>query len=159
MKSILKIMMLFALLVGFTSCSNDDEPGYTDPSLEASNITVAGTWELTEWLGEPLTDGLYCYITLDRKEKTYVMYENMGSMTARKKTGNYTISKDENDETIDLITGDYDYGNGEWNNVYKLKVYKDKMIWTVYEDDSDVSVYTRVNKVPEDIIAQTKLAE
>ena len=152
MKNILKITMLFILLAGFTSCSNDDDQVYNDTTLEANYINVAGTWMLTEWLGEPLQEGRLCYLELNRRERTFVMYDNSGSMTMRKLSGSFSISKDENDTSIDLISGSYDYGMGDWRNVYRLKVYENKMVWTVQDDLTDISVYERCNEIPEDVI-------
>lgn len=142
MKNILKITLLLSLIFSTVACSSDDNTDYNDASLDVNYLNVSGTWALTEWNGEAI-DNIYCYLVLDRKEKTFVMYQNMDSMTPRKLTGTFTLSKDKNDETIDLISGVYDFGNGKWNNDYIIQVYKDKMIWTVSNDPSDVSVYTR----------------
>ncbi len=141
--------MLFTLLLSIVACSNDDDKVFEEAALEASYINIAGTWGLTEWNGQTI-ENIYTYITFDRREHTFVMYQNMDSMYAREITGSFTISKDENDESIDLISGDYDYDNGKWNNTYEIKIYKDRMVWTVVGDASDVSVYTRC-ELPTDL--------
>ena len=143
MKNIFRIAMLFTLLLSTAACSNsNDNKVFEEAALEASYINIAGTWGLTEWNGQSI-ETIYTYITFDRRERTFVMYQNMDSMYPRKITGSFSLSKDENDESIDLISGDYDYDNGKWNNTYEIKIYKEKMIWTVVGDASDVSVYTR----------------
>ena len=113
MKNIFKLMALFAFLFCLTSC-DDDEP--VIPTLEVTPANLNGTWELSEWNGAPLAEGTYCYITFNRKEQTFEMYQKFDSMYARYITGNFSIEVDPYLGSI--ISGDYDFGNGDWNNKY-----------------------------------------
>lgn len=151
MKTIFKITMFFALLLIATACSNNDEPVMGNLPLEATYTNVAGTWELTNWNGEPLAEGLYCYLELDRRSQSFVIYDNMNSMYANKLTGTFTLAKDKKDETVDLISGKYDYDGGSWSNVYQIVLFEGRMEWTVQGDATDVSIYERCNEIPEDI--------
>ncbi|MEG1585943.1 MAG: lipocalin family protein [Bacteroidales bacterium] len=156
MKTIYKLIMFFVMMVACASCSDEQEPDMTNVKIEANNINIAGTWKLDSWNNKPLAEGIYCYITFNRKDKTFAMYQNMDSMNARNITGSFSIGKDEKDESIDIITGDYDYQMGKWNNEYIIEIYPEYMNWTVVGNASDLSVYVRCNEIPEDILAGTK---
>lgn len=156
MKNIFKLMALFAFLFCFTSC-DDDEP--VIPILEVTPANLNGTWELSEWNGAPLAEGTYCYITFNRKEQTFEMYQKFDSMYARYITGNFSIEVDPYLGSI--ISGDYDFGNGDWNNKYIVTdlLESGSMIWTAKDDENDVNKYIRCDKVPEEIIAEAKIDE
>ncbi len=55
-----------------------------------------------------------------------------------------------------VISGTYDYENGDWNNEYIVTdlLETGSMIWTVKDDKSDVCRYVRCEKVPDDVIAE-----
>jgi len=153
MKNIFKTILIFAIVIAATACSNDDEPKIVELPLEATYANVAGTWQLTSWNGKPLAEGLYCYLELNRKEQTFVVYDNMNSMYAHKLTGIFTIAKDPKDEKLDIISGLYDYDGGSWSNQYQLLVYAQRMEWTVQTDLTDVSVYERCPVIPEAVVS------
>ncbi|MGL4519039.1 MAG: lipocalin family protein [Phocaeicola sp.] len=155
MKTFFKIMMFFSLLFTATACSNSDEPVIENMPIEATYANVAGTWELTSWNDAPLAEGLYCYLEFNRKDRTFVIYDNMNSMVAHKQTGSFTIAKDPKNEKIDLISGRYDYDGGKWSNVYQLVVFENQMNWTVQGDLSDVSIYERCNEIPAEVLNGT----
>lgn len=154
MKNILKLMALFAFVLCFASC-NDDET-VEIPTLPVTAANLNGTWQLTEWNGEPLADGTYCYITFNRREQTFEMYQKFDSMYARYITGYFGIEKDPYLGYI--ISGEYDFGNGDWNNDYIVTdlLESGSMIWTAKDNASDVSKYVRCEKVPENIQAEAK---
>lgn len=152
MKNIFKIVLFLSIVIAATACSNDDEPKIVEQPLEVTYANVAGTWQLTNWNGKPLVDGLYCYIELNRKEQTFVIYDNMNSMFAHKLTGSFTLAKDENDESIDIISGAYDYDGGSWSNSYQLQVFAQRMTWTVLTDHTDVSLYERCPAIPDNVL-------
>lgn len=77
-KFIFRIMMCISLLAMTTACSKDEEAPVV--YQEVNYATMNGTWMLTEFNGAPLQEGQYVYITFNRKEHTFEMYENMGSM-------------------------------------------------------------------------------
>ena len=91
MKNIFKLTALAVFLCCLVSC-DDDEP--IIPTLEVTPANLNGTWELSEWNGTPLAEGTYCYITFNRKEQTFEMYQKFDSMYARYITGSFSIKND-----------------------------------------------------------------
>ena len=59
------------LLATFVACNDDDD--VKDAILEVNYKNLNGTWRLSEWNGKEMNDKLYCYITFDRKEHTYIV--------------------------------------------------------------------------------------
>lgn len=155
MKNIFKLMALFAFVLCFASC--DDDEKVEIPALPVTAANLNGTWQLSEWNGQALAEGTYCYITFNRRELTFEMYQKFDSMYARYITGSFNI---ENDPYLGyVISGEYDFGNGDWNNDYIVTdlLESGSMIWTVKDDDSDVNKYVRCEKVPESIIEEAKI--
>lgn len=154
MKNIFKLTALAVFLCCLVSC-DDDEP--IIPTLEVTPTNLNGTWELSEWNGTPLAEGTYCYITFNRKEQTFEMYQKFDSMYARYITGSFSIKNDPYLGAV--ISGEYDFGNGEWNNKYIVTdlLKSGSMIWTAKDNENDVNKYIRCEKVPENIIAEAKV--
>ena len=149
MKTLFRIMALFLMLFSFAACSDDDEA--TTISLAVTPANLDGTWELVEWNGAPLQEGSYCYITFSRKDKTYKMYDKFNSMYANLKTGKFNI---ENDVKYGFVlTGNYDFGNGNWNNSYVVTnlLSDGTMTWTVKNNPSDTQKFKKCIKVPGEI--------
>ena len=157
MKSIFKLMILAALSCSFSACSNDDEP--TVPTLEVTTANLNGTWQLAEWNGQPLAEGVYCYIVFNRREQTFEMYQKFDSMYARYITGSFSIEKDPYLGSV--ISGVYDYGNGEWNHEYIVTdlLASGSMVWTAKDDETDVNKYVRCDEVPEEIVAEARMTD
>ncbi len=148
-KNFLKIMVCVAWSACFTACSEDDESEVQE--FEATPAYLNGTWMLAEWNGNPLADGLYLYITFNRRDFTYEMYHNFDSMYARFITGTYAIEKDGNFRYV--ISGDYDYGRGEWSNEYfVIDRYEDTMTWIPTDDEGDVQRFVRCEKIPDEVL-------
>lgn len=152
MKNIFKIIAVFAFIFSFSSCK-DDAPG--NEHLEVTPANLDGVWQLSEWCGSPLTDGTYCYVVFHRKDRTFEIYQKFDSMYARHITGVFSIENDPYKGYI--VSGMYDYGNGEWNNDYIVTLFTENtsMSWVNEDDGTDVSTYVRCEKVPEDIIKET----
>ncbi len=152
MKNIFKLMALFALLLCFVSC--DDEA--VTPMLDVTSANLNGTWKLSEWNGQELAEGTYCYITFNRKDQTFEMYQKFDSMYARYITGTFGI--DEDPYFGFVVSGIYDYDNGNWNNAYVVTdlLESGTMTWTAKGDESDVHCYVRCEKVPEAIVEEAK---
>ncbi len=148
MKYIIRIMLCFSLLSVMSACDDDDELSVV--YLEVNYASLNGTWMLTEWNGEELEDGQYVYITFNRREHTFEMYENMGSMYSHKTTGTFEIEED--DDLGYIISGQYDYSRNEWSEYIISEMTDTTMKWTNKDDESDVCVYTRCDEVPEDIV-------
>ena len=155
MKTLFNLMLLPMLLFCFASCNNEDAE--EELSLEINYANLEGTWKLTEWNGQPVVDGTYCYISLVRKDRTYKIYQKFDSMYARLITGEYFIEQD--DYLGYIISGTYDYGMGDWNNSYIVTdlLQSGSMIWTVKGDNTDVSKYERCEKVPDEIIKEAEV--
>ena len=158
MKTLFRIMALFMLLFNFSACSDDEEVSVV-PTLEVNYANLNGTWMLTEWNGQPISEGTYCYIDFNRREHTFKMYQKFDSMYARCITGEFTLEKD--DELGDIISGTYDYGMGDWNNSYIITdlLEAGSMVWTVKGDNTDVCKYERCDEVPLYIKAEAELLE
>lgn len=154
MKTLFRILLLAFLPLGFGACE-DDHSYFDDTPKEIAYSEIAGCWQLTQWNGSSMDDSRYLYITLDRKERTFEIYQNFDSAKSRRLTGIYTLGYDENEGNS--ITGIYDHASGNWNHDYLIGIQSDgSMIWTAKDDAMDISVYTRCNAVPEDIINGTR---
>lgn len=159
MNKLLTYCMLAAALL-MAACNDDDtivEPQY----LPATYANVAGTWQLAEWNGEKLDEERYCYLVIHRRpddetgERTLEIYANIDSDKSHHTTSIYELEEDEDLGTI--ISGMYDHSAGFWNNSYVISgLEANRMVWTVTDDDSDVSVYVRCESVPDDIVAGTR---
>ncbi|WP_308756372.1 lipocalin family protein, partial [uncultured Bacteroides sp.] len=112
-----------------------------------------------EWNGQPLAEGTYCYVTFNRKEQTFEMYQKFDSMYARYITGSFSIEEDPYLGSI--ISGMYDFGNGDWNNEYIVTdlLETGSMVWTAKDNENDVNKYVRCEKIPEDIVKEAKVDE
>lgn len=154
MKTIFKLMTLFLLFVGFTACSDDDEP--VVEQLEVTPANLNGTWKLVEWNGEALSDDCYCYITFSRKDRTYKMYDKFSSMYPTLKTGSFDITVERNLGYV--ISGNYDFGNGTWANKYIVSdlLATVTMVWTVKDNANDVQKFERCDKVPSEIVDEAR---
>ena len=79
MKNIFNLIALFAFVLCFTSCDDDEK---TDiPTLPVTPANLNGTWQLAEWNGQSLAEGTYCYITFNRKEQTFEIYQKLTACT------------------------------------------------------------------------------
>lgn len=136
------------LAVGFVSCNNESEEPVVYENVNYS--TISGTWMLTEFNGKALEEGQYVYITFNRKEHTFEMYDNMGSMYSHKSTGTFEITED--DEIGYILTGEYDFSHDAWKEYVVSEMTTETMKWTVKDDAEDVSVYTRCAEIPEDVL-------
>ncbi|WP_287678789.1 lipocalin family protein [Bacteroides sp.] len=145
---IFKTALCVMLAVGFVSCNNESEEPVVYENVNYS--TISGTWMLTEFNGKALEEGQYVYITFNRKEHTFEMYDNMGSMYSHKSTGTFEITED--DEIGYILTGEYDFSHDAWKEYVVSEMTAETMKWTVKDDAEDVSVYTRCAEIPEDVL-------
>ena len=70
-------LILVAVMAIMTACEKEE---MSVPALEVNYINLDGTWQLAEWRGEPLAEGTWLYIELDRKEHTFKIYDNISTM-------------------------------------------------------------------------------
>lgn len=135
------------LAIALISCSDDEE--YVEPILDVTPNNIAGEWCLESWNDAPLAEGSYVYISFERADRTYTLYQNVDSAPARTLTGRYYITTDM--ELGAVIRGDYDFGVGEWAHRYIVKDLTAKsMTWIAKDNPDDVSVYVRC-EIPEQV--------
>lgn len=147
-KLIFKTALFIMFAVGFMACSKDNEEPVVYETVNYA--TINGTWMLTEFNGKALEEGQYVYITFNRKEHTFEMYDNMGSMYSHKSTGTFEITED--DEIGYILTGEYDFSHDAWKEYVVSEMTAETMKWTVKDDAEDISVYTRCAEIPEDVL-------
>lgn len=137
------ITLLFAALA-LCSCNKTTEP--TEPLIDVTPTTIAGLWMLESYEnGKALSEGSYVYIEFERSDRSYTLYQNIGSMFEQVKRGNYFIDTDS--ELGAVIRGNYgteDYNYFDWNSRYIVEMTANKMRWTATHDSNDISVYVRV---------------
>lgn len=151
-KLIFRVMICLSLLVAVVACSKDEEAPVV--YQEVNYATLNGTWMLTELNGAPLQDGQYVYITFNRKEHTFEMYDNMGSMYSHKSTGTFEVEEDE--DLGYILTGEYDYSHDLWNEYIVSEMTDETMKWTMKDNAEDVCVYTRCAEIPSDIVSGSR---
>ncbi|MBE6186235.1 MAG: hypothetical protein E7142_02665 [Rikenellaceae bacterium] len=147
MRNLLKGAFYMMLAIALISCSDDEE--YVEPILDVTTNNIAGEWCLESWNDAPLAEGSYVYISFERADRTYTLYQNVDSAPARTLTGRYYINTDM--ELGAVIRGDYDFGVGEWTHRYVVKDLTAKsMTWIAKDNPDDVSVYVRC-EIPEQV--------
>ncbi len=151
MKHLLKYVTIALTALLFASCekpSND----LSEPVLEVTPTNINGSWQLTEWNGEKLPDGRYFYIEFIRRGTLFKSYENTSSFDVHRETGYYSITIDESLGGA-VIRGMLDNSMGqEWNHRYIVTdLTATRMVWTVADNPSDVSVFERVDSIPAEI--------
>ena len=144
---LLTISLLMASL-SFVAC--DDEPVVpTEPQLEVTANNIAGEWQLSSWKGAPLAEGSYVYLSFDRRERTFCIYQNLDSFSTRELTGAFYIETDP--ELGAIIRGSYDYDRGDWAHRYVVtSLTANEMVWVAKDDTEDVSIYSRV-EIPAEV--------
>ena len=65
-------------------------------------------------------------------------------------TGSFTLTED--DDYGILLSGIYDYSDVEWGDYIVTEMTENTMKWSRKDNIGDVSVYTRVSAVPDDIV-------
>ena len=151
-KLIFKTALFIMFALGFMACNKDNEEPVVYETVNYA--TINGTWMLTEFNGKALEEGQYVYIIFNRKEHTFEMYDNMGSMYSHKSTGTFEITED--DELGYILTGEYDFSHDLWNEYIVSEMTDETMKWTVKDNTEDVSIYTRCSEIPADILAGSR---
>ena len=142
------LTILFAALV-LCSCNNTNEP--TEVLVEVTPTNLAGVWMLESFdNGKSLADGDFVYIEFVRTDRSYTLYQSVGSMYTQTMTGNYFIEIDPAYGAI--IRGNYgtdEYNYFDWSHRYIVTMTADRMRWVAKDDEQNVSVYVRVDALPE----------
>ena len=138
MKRVVKFLMVVVALVA-VGCTKPDNNGTLFLDVTPNNIK--GVWRMESYdNGVKLAEGSYYYIVFDRAERTFVTYDNLGSMEASKNSGRYDITTN----GAAVIRGMYDFGRGDWEHSYYVRnLTTDSMLWVATDDESITQVYVR----------------
>ena len=143
MKKIVKFAMVIVAMLAM-GCSKPDYNG--SPFLDVTPNNIKGVWRLESYdNGEKIAEGCYYYIVFERSERTFVTYDNLGSMEVYKTSGRYDIVTD----GAAVIRGMYDFGRGDWEHSYYVRnLTADSMCWVATDDETITQVYVRA-ELPE----------
>lgn len=146
MKKIVKFAMVMVVAAVVAACTKPDNNGLVFLDVTPNNIS--GVWRMDSYdNGVKLPEGCYYYIVFDRAERTFVTYDNLGSMEVYKNSGRYDIVTD----GAAVIRGIYDYGRGDWEHEYYVRnLTNDSMVWVATDDESVKQVYVRAS-LPEEL--------
>ena len=148
----LRGMFAIAIVVAtlfVTGCDKGEDVSNTQKkNMTVTYYTIDGVWRLMEWNDAPLAEGTLLYITLDRKEHRFEMWDNLNSMYPTMHSGGFLLSVD--DMQRDIISGWYDYGVGDWGSDYivELNAEGDKMVWCAVSGE-DKMTFEEVDELPE----------
>ena len=119
--------------------------------VDVTPTNLAGVWMLESFdNGKSLADGDFVYIEFVRTDRSYTLYQSVGSMYTQTMTGNYFIEIDPAYGAI--IRGNYgtdEYNYFDWSHRYIVTMTADRMRWVAKDDEQNVSVYVRVDALPE----------
>ncbi len=148
MKKILKLTALVLAALFVTTACDKGPITEAEESLPVTITNVIGNWQLAGWQGKPLAEGLYSYITLERKDQKFTLYQNMDPEQSLVTTGRYNIIVDADGKAV--IRGLYHYSMGqEWNNRYEITTLTHQnMVWQAVGNPDETMVYTRVDSIP-----------
>lgn len=133
--------------------------GCTEPNLDQSQellevtpTILAGIWRLESFdNGQTLVEGNFVYIEFVRSDRSYTLYQNVGSMYTQTMTGNYFIENDP--ELGAVIRGNYgtaEHNYFDWSHRYIVEIRADDtMCWVAKDDRDNISRYVRVDRLPE----------
>lgn len=146
MKKFVKFAMVMVVAAVVAACTKPDNNGLVFLDVTPNNIS--GVWRMDSYdNGVKLPEGCYYYIVFDRADRTFVTYDNLGSMEAYKNSGRYDIVTD----GAAVIRGIYDYGRGDWEHEYYVRnLTSDSMVWVATDDESVKQVYVRAS-LPEEL--------
>ena len=139
MKKITNFAIAMLCAVVALACSEGGNIG--EEFLDVTPNNISGVWSMESYdNGQPLGEGTYYYIEFDRKDRTFVSYDNLGSMGIHKRSGRYDIYVD----GTAIIRGMYDFGQGDWEHRFYVRdLTKERMVWVAVDDEDVVQVYVR----------------
>lgn len=143
------ITLLFAALALCSCVKNEAEQA--EPLVDVTPVNLAGVWELTSFdNGATLQEGDYVYISFELTDRAYTIYQNIGTMYGEKRSGHYFVDTDPMLGAV--IRGNYgtdEYNFFDWSHRYKVELKASTMRWTATDDNQNVSVYTRIESLPD----------
>lgn len=139
MKRFLGFAMVFVAALVLSSC--EKEGGVSNEYLDVTPNNISGVWRVESFdNGVELNENTYRYIEFKRKDKSFVSYDNLGSMEVQKRSGRFDITTD----GAAVIRGQYNFGQGDWEHSYYVRdLTKERMVWVAIDDESLVTVYVR----------------
>ena len=131
--------MVFVAALVLSSC--EKEGGVSNEYLDVTPNNISGVWRVESFdNGVELNENTYRYIEFRRKDKSFVSYDNLGSMEVQKRSGRFDITTD----GAAVIRGQYNFGQGDWEHSYYVRdLTKERMVWVAIDDESLVTVYVR----------------
>ena len=150
MNKIKTLLLAVAMITFVSSCVNDMSPEVE--YLDVTSNNIAGTWQLVQWQGAPLTDGTYLYVEFVRKGNKFTIWQNFDSIgqLPHVVTGEYNIDTDQ--ERGAILLGKYDYSEGLWLHDYEVDdLTASSMKWTATDDPTFVQIFERVDKIPAEL--------
>mgnify|MGYP003397738016 CR=1 FL=1 len=144
---------LTILIAALALCScNKPNLDQSHALIDVTPTSLAGVWMLESFDGgNTLAEGDFVYIEFVRSDRSYTLYQNVGSMYTQTMRGNYFIENDP--ELGAVIRGNYgteEYNYFDWSHRYIVEMWADGIMrWTAKDDREDISVYVRVEKLPE----------
>jgi len=139
MKRFLEFAMVFVAALVLSSC--EKEGGVSNEYLDVTPNNISGVWRVESFdNGVELNENTYRYIEFKRKDKSFVSYDNLGSMEVQKRSGRFDITTD----GAAVIRGQYNFGQGDWEHSYYVRdLTRERMVWVAIDDESLVTVYVR----------------
>lgn len=150
MKKIVKFVLVILLLATIGACTKEQKSG--NEYLEVTPNSLSGVWRLVSYdNGTSLGEGSYFYVEFYRSNHTFVSYDNLSTMEANVRTGEYQITVDE----AAIIRGMYDYEQGDWEHRYYVRdLTATTMRWVATDDETNVRLYVR-DELPAELKALT----
>lgn len=143
-----KIPLLAVVFVALFSTSCDKGISIDEDLLPVTAHNISGNWKMVEINGKPLADSTFFYIKFVRNDKTFEQWTNFDSYSdvPSYKSGSFNIITNE----YAVLRGNYDFGFGDWNSNYIVRLTPDSMKWTDEKDDSEIRQFVRVDSIPYD---------
>ena len=142
------VAILMAVATTLMAGCEKPAPIPTEEHMPVTYDEIYGRWQMTLWQGSPIAEDTYVYIEFNGDARTYIMWDNIGSMYAVKSTGTFTITEEEDGRYT--LTGTYDYGKGDWSNEYYVELLDESNIlrWRAKEAN-EVFDFQRIAEIPE----------
>lgn len=118
-------------------------------SPEVDMSSIAGNWHLTTWRGTTDLD-ISIYLSIDAAGGV-VLYQKLDKAEWQRYNSTATFQSG-------IISGTYTSGSIGWSAAYYVAIDGDQMTWTDTLDSGDVSVYTRVDMLPDYLIHATPMS-
>ena len=116
-------VLLMATIALCTCVSCGKEAPFEDVTQKDTTVTystIEGCWQLTHLDGTELLTETMLYAKFSRHDRSFELWDNIGSMYMRKSTGYFTITQDESGAC--WLSGRYDNGVGDWMEEYRIEM-------------------------------------